>query len=57
VRSGPVSVKEDGFASWIWKVKWMVLKEQTLTIHKSEVSTPQILSLPSSLNLRYRNLI
>lgn len=40
VRSGPVSVKEDGFASWIWKVKWLVLKEQTLTIHKSEVSSP-----------------
>jgi hypothetical protein len=40
VRSGPVSVKEDGtFASWIWKLKWLVLKEQTLTIHKNEVST------------------
>jgi hypothetical protein len=38
VRSGLVSVKEDGtFASWIWKVKWLVLKEQTLSIHKSEV--------------------
>lgn len=38
VRSGPVSIKEDGtFASWIWKLKWLVLKEQTLTIHKSEV--------------------
>jgi serine/threonine-protein kinase CLA4 len=40
VRSGPVSVKEDGFASWMWKVKWLILKEQTLTIHKSEVSPP-----------------
>jgi hypothetical protein len=38
VRQGPVSVKEDGtFASWIWKVKWLVLKEMTLTLHKSEV--------------------
>lgn len=38
VRSGPVSVKEEGtFASWIWKLKWLVLKEETLTIHKSEV--------------------
>jgi hypothetical protein len=39
VRSGPASIKEEGtFASWIWKLKWLVLKEQTLTIHKSEVS-------------------
>lgn len=37
VRTGMVSIKEDGFASWIWKVKWLVLKEQTLTIHKNEV--------------------
>ncbi|KAJ7588838.1 STE/STE20/PAKA protein kinase [Mycena floridula] len=37
VRCGSVSVKEEGtFASWIWKLKWLVLKEQTLTIHKSE---------------------
>ncbi|KAJ7160868.1 STE/STE20/PAKA protein kinase [Mycena filopes] len=42
VRQGPVSVKEDGtFASWIWKVKWMVLKEATLTLHKSENSPQQ----------------
>ncbi|KAJ3898763.1 Pkinase-domain-containing protein [Lentinula edodes] len=43
IRSGYASVKEDGtFASWIWKVKWLVLKEQTLTFHKSESSyTPQ----------------
>ena len=38
VRSGSVSIKEEGtFASWIWKLKWLVLKEQTLSIHKSEV--------------------
>lgn len=38
VRNGLVSIKEDGtFASWIWKAKWLVLKEQTLSIHKSEV--------------------
>ena len=40
VRSGIASMKEDGFASWIWKAKWLVLKEQALTIHKSEVSMP-----------------
>ena len=39
VRSGTVSIKEDGFAtSWLWRPKWLVLKEQTLSIHKSEVS-------------------
>jgi len=39
VRSGSVSLKEDGtFASWMWKAKWLVLKEQTLSIHKAEVS-------------------
>lgn len=37
VRSGTVSIKEDGFASWLWRPKWLVLKEQTLSIHKTEV--------------------
>ncbi|KAJ7619417.1 STE/STE20/PAKA protein kinase [Roridomyces roridus] len=42
VRQGNVSIKEDGtFASWIWKVKWLVLKEMTLTMHKSEGSPQQ----------------
>ncbi|KAJ7456298.1 STE/STE20/PAKA protein kinase [Mycena galericulata] len=42
VRQGNVSIKEDGtFASWIWKVKWLVLKEMTLTMHKSENSPQQ----------------
>ncbi|KAF7976569.1 hypothetical protein HWV62_6241 [Athelia sp. TMB] len=37
VRSGSVSIKEDGFSSWLWRPKWLVLREQTLAIHKSEV--------------------
>jgi hypothetical protein len=37
VRNGVVSVKEDGFASWLWRPKWLILKEQTLSIHKNEV--------------------
>lgn len=50
VRQGPVSVKEDGtLTSWIWKVKWLVLKEMTLTLHKSEVRC-SILS-PCSIGL------
>lgn len=38
VRNGLVNIKEDGFASWLWRPKWLILKEQTLTIHKNEVS-------------------
>ncbi|KAF9514398.1 hypothetical protein BS47DRAFT_1316887 [Hydnum rufescens UP504] len=40
IRSGFVSVKEDGFASWLWTKKWLVLREQVLSFHKSE-NTPQ----------------
>lgn len=39
VRSGLISVKEDGLVSWLWRPKWLILKEQTLSIHKNEVST------------------
>ena len=37
IRSGFVSVKEDGFASWLWTKRWLVLREQVLSFHKSEV--------------------
>jgi serine/threonine-protein kinase CLA4 len=37
VRQGMVNIKEDGFASWLWRPKWLVLKERTLSIHKTEV--------------------
>lgn len=37
VRCGIVSVKEDGIVSWLWRPKWLVLKEQSLLIHKNEV--------------------
>ncbi|PPQ78562.1 hypothetical protein CVT25_011773 [Psilocybe cyanescens] len=40
VRSGAVSMKEDGFGNWLFQRKWLVLKEQMLSIHKSE-SSPQ----------------
>ena len=46
VRNGMVSIKEDGFASWLWRPKWLVLKELTLSIHKTEVSTLFILHGP-----------
>jgi len=49
VRSGAISIKEGGFAtSWLWRPKWLVLKEQTLSIHKNEVrplSRPKLLPL------------
>ena len=37
VRTGYVSVKEDGFASWLWGKKWLVLREEVLSIHRNEV--------------------
>ena len=43
VRSGMVAIKEDGIVSWLWRPKWLVLKEQTLSIHKNEVSICPVL--------------
>ena len=40
IRSGVVNIKEDGIVSFLWRPKFLVLKEQTLTIHKNEVSRP-----------------
>ena len=40
VRQGSVGFKEDAFASWIWREKWLVLREQSLSVHKNEVSSP-----------------
>lgn len=37
VRNGMVSLKEEGFASFMFLRKWLVLKGDTLSIHKSEV--------------------
>ncbi|KAF9234542.1 Pkinase-domain-containing protein [Melanogaster broomeanus] len=41
VRNGMVSLKEEGFASFMFLRKWLVLKEQTLSIHKTEASPSQ----------------
>ncbi|TFK17813.1 STE/STE20/PAKA protein kinase [Coprinopsis marcescibilis] len=40
VRNGSVSMKEDGFGNWLWQRKWLVLKEQSLSVHKNE-NAPQ----------------
>jgi hypothetical protein len=45
IRQGPAGFKEDAFASWIWREKWLVLKEQSLSVHKNEVSSRSGLSL------------
>lgn len=37
IRNGMVSLKEEGFASFMFLRKWLVLKGDTLTIHKTEV--------------------
>jgi hypothetical protein len=54
VRSGMLSVKEDGFASF-FRTKWLVLKEQTLSIHKNEVrnfySVLRWVSIPCSVSV------
>lgn len=38
VRSGTVGFKEDAFANWLWREKYLILREQTLAVHKNEVS-------------------
>ena len=37
IRAGPVQIKDDGIVSWLWRPRWLVLKDQTLSIHKNEV--------------------
>jgi hypothetical protein len=40
IRRGTVTIKEQGefSSSWtLWRTKWMVLRERTITIYKSEV--------------------
>lgn len=44
VRNTTVSVKEDGFASFLWRPKWLVLREHTLSFHKNEVRASALLS-------------
>ncbi|CEQ41786.1 SPOSA6832_03535, partial [Sporobolomyces salmonicolor] len=46
VRRGWVSVKEDGLRAWIWSKRWLVLREQTLSFYKNEVSWLSIASRP-----------
>ncbi|KAJ3503788.1 hypothetical protein NLJ89_g8274 [Agrocybe chaxingu] len=43
VRSGSVSLKEDSFGNWLFQRKHLILKDQTLSIHKSESGPPQVI--------------
>ena len=52
VRCGTVIVKEDGLVSFLWRPKWLVLKESTLSIHKNEVSRHPFWLRSSSETLR-----
>ncbi|KIM83935.1 hypothetical protein PILCRDRAFT_68624 [Piloderma croceum F 1598] len=58
VRQGMVNIKEDGFASWLWRPKWLVLKERTLSIHKTETATLpySVISLGDIANIERTDL-
>ncbi|KAI8819942.1 kinase-like domain-containing protein [Fimicolochytrium jonesii] len=44
VKRGYCSVREDGFKSFLWSKRWLLLREQTLTFHRNE-NTYQAISL------------
>jgi len=50
VRSGLVSMKEDSFANWLFQRKWLVLREQTLSIHKNETAPQQSVIMLSGIS-------
>lgn len=37
IKRGNASVKEEGLRAFLWPVRWLVLREQTLSFHKNEV--------------------
>lgn len=38
IKEGYVNVKEDGLRAWIWSKRYLVLRDQALTIHRNEQS-------------------
>ena len=50
VRLGWVSMKDDsfGFGNWIFQRKWLVLKENSLSVHKNEVGSRNYLWMLAS---------
>ena len=55
VRSGNVSFKEDGLslAGFLWRPRWLVLKEQSLLVHKNEVSLVARQGVLSGITIRF----
>ena len=39
VKRGYANVREDGFKSFLWPKRWLLLRDQTLTLHRNEVGT------------------
>ncbi|KAJ2916361.1 hypothetical protein MD484_g4030, partial [Candolleomyces efflorescens] len=57
IRAGNVSIKEDGFGNWLWQRKWLVLKEQILSLHKSEnAPTQSVIYLRDITNIERTDL-
>ncbi|KAI9509925.1 Pkinase-domain-containing protein [Russula earlei] len=57
VRQGSVGFKEDAFASWIWREKWLILREQSLSVHKNETAPCQsIIQLRDLANIERTDL-
>ncbi|KAI8992270.1 kinase-like domain-containing protein [Pilobolus umbonatus] len=38
IKEGYVNVKEDGLRAWIWSKRYLVLRDQALTVHRNEQS-------------------
>ncbi|OCH85607.1 hypothetical protein OBBRIDRAFT_296905 [Obba rivulosa] len=58
VRSGIVALKKDGLFSWLWRPKWLILTEQTLSIYKNE-NSPQhqaVIKLSDIVNIERTDL-
>jgi len=45
VKKGYASVKEDGLRSFLWSKRWLVLREQTLTIQRNETTYQAIANI------------
>jgi len=45
IKKGYASVKEDGLRSFLWSKRWLVLREQTLTIQRNETTYQAIANI------------
>jgi serine/threonine-protein kinase CLA4 len=49
IKRGWISIKEDGIRSFIWAKKWVILKEQVMSIYKNEVGNQTLQYVASHL--------